>query len=414
MCEHKQAVIIGMDWADKQHAVCTYDPVSKSYSQNLLDHTPSALHEWAADLRQRFPGCPLWVCLEQSRGALVVALSCMAGITCYPINPKSLARYRESRYPSRSKNDPKDARLLCDYLRHHQEQLRPLKRLDEQSARLSYLTEHRRKFVHERTRLLNRLRAELKVYYPHILVWFSDIHSTVLWQFLLKWPTLEKAKKARSKTILNFIYAHQVRRGKLIKELPQAIKQAAHLHEDEVLIETSALLVQGLCHQLLSLERTISKYDLLLKEATNAHPEAWLVQDLPCAGPQLKPRLLAAFGSDRSRYPSPEVLAQLAGIAPVCETSGNMQWTHFRWAASTFMRQTFHEFALHSLASSKWAKAYYCAAINRGKPHHVAVRALAFKWIRILHACWINRTPYDEAAHLKHLNDKGSPYAKAA
>lgn len=414
MSEEKHAVIIGMDWADQQHAVCVYDPVAKSYTQRLLDHTPSALQEWAADIRLRFPGYPVWVCLEQSRGALVLALNALPGITCYAINPKSLARYRESRFPSRSKNDPKDARLLCEYLRHHHQELRPLSRLDAKSARLAYLTEHRRKFVHERTRHLNRLRAELKVYFPQLLHWFGEINSTVAWQFLLKWPTLQQAQSARPKSILSFLYAHQVRRGKLITELPEAIKQAMPLHDDEVVIETSALQVQGICHALLSLETTIRKYDELLKQATAEHPEAWMVESLPGAGPQLKPRLLAAFGSERARYSSPEILAQLAGIAPVCETSGQMRWIHFRWAASTFMRQTFHEFALHSLASSTWARAYYQAATGRGKSHHVAIRALAFKWIRILHACWMKKTPYNEDLYLKHLHDKGSPYALAA
>ena len=414
MNEKTSPIMIGMDWADQKHAVCVFDPVANSYVNQTLDHTPIALNEWAIQMRQNYPGRPLWVCLEQSRGSLVLALSAVPELTCYPINPKSSARYREARFPSRSKNDPKDARLLCDYLTYHHEQLRPMVSLDPASARLGYLTEHRRKLVNERTRQINRLRAELKLYFPHILEWFGEINSTVLWQFLLKWPTLEQAQGAQTKTVRNFLYAHQVRRGKLLAELPEAIKSSAPLHQDEVVIETSSILVQSLCHLLLSLHASIQKYDDLLDEATAQHPEYWLVQSLPGAGPQLKPRLLAAFGSDRSRYCAPEVLAQLAGIAPVSETSGNMQWIHFRWAASTFLRQTFHEYALHTLPKSAWAKKYYQDAIARGKSHHVAIRALAFKWIRILHACWLKKTPYDEQTYLRHLQDKGSPYAIAA
>lgn len=35
--------------------------------------------------------------------------------------------------------------------------------------------------------------------------------------------------------------------------------------------------------------------------------------------------------------------------------------------------------------------------LERGKTHNIAVRALAFKWLRILHRCWMDRKPYDEA-----------------
>jgi transposase len=407
-------LFIGIDWADQRHAVCLYDPLTNEYTLQEVAHHPSALHEWGSLLAPQYPGRPLLVCLEQSRGSLVLALNAMSAVTCYPINPKSLARYREARFPSRSKNDPKDARLLCDYLRHHLDELRPMSPPDRASARLGYLTEHRRKLVDERTRQLNRLRAELKVYFPHALEWFGGVDSPVLWRFLLKWPTLEKVQRARSKTIMNFLYANQVRRGKLVKQLPEDISKAVALHQDEVVIETSSLLVESLCHLLLSLQTAIQKYDRLIDEALKAHPERWLVQDLPGAGPQLQPRLLAAFGSNRTRYPNSEILAQLAGIAPVCETSGNQHWVHFRWAASNFLRQSFHEFALHSLAKSVWARNYYEAARTRGKSHHVAVRAIAFKWIRILHACWISGKPYDEEAYLQRLQTHGSPYAKAA
>ncbi len=50
--------------------------------------------------------------------------------------------------------------------------------------------------------------------------------------------------------------------------------------------------------------------------------------------------------------------------------------------------------------------------LNKGCTYQVAVRALAFKWIRILHRCWQNRTPYDESKDLEALRRKGSPLLK--
>jgi hypothetical protein len=45
----------------------------------------------------------------------------------------------------------------------------------------------------------------------------------------------------------------------------------------------------------------------------------------------------------------------------------------------------------------------------KGKEHHAAVRALAFKWIRIIWKCWQTRRPYNEVIYLEGLRKKGSP-----
>jgi hypothetical protein len=44
----------------------------------------------------------------------------------------------------------------------------------------------------------------------------------------------------------------------------------------------------------------------------------------------------------------------------------------------------------------------------KGKTHQAAVRALAFKWIRILFRCWQERTSYDESVYLQALHRRGS------
>ena len=74
----------------------------------------------------------------------------------------------------------------------------------------------------------------------------------------------------------------------------------------------------------------------------------------------------------------------------------------------------FHEWAGHSLAKCTWAQAYYREQIREGKGHHAAVRALAFKWQRILFRCWQDGQPYDEQKYLAALRWRGSPYAQAA
>jgi transposase len=116
-----------------------------------------------------------------------------------------------------------------------------------------------------------------------------------------------------------------------------------------------------------------------IEEAASAHPDFFIFESLPGAGSALAPRLLASFGSQRDRYGSAEEVQRYSGIAPVMEKSGKKKWIHFRWACPKFLRQSFHEWAGHSISQSTWARAYYQQQRGRGKDHHAAVRALAFK-----------------------------------
>ena len=90
-----------------------------------------------------------------------------------------------------------------------------------------------------------------------------------------------------------------------------------------------------------------------------------------------------------------------------------MPWVHFRFACSKFLRQSFHEWAALSITQSQWARAYYELQCRRGKKHHAAVRALAFKWIRIAYRCWKERVAYDENVYLAALAKHNSPLVAA-
>jgi transposase len=121
--------------------------------------------------------------------------------------------------------------------------------------------------------------------------------------------------------------------------------------------------------------------------------------------------LLVAFGTDRARYPDAASLQKYAGVAPVKVKSGHQLWIHWRWNASIFLRQTFVEWAGQTVPKCAWAKAYYLQQKRTGKNHQAILRALAFKWIRILWRCWHDGVPYDEARYVTALQQRQSPLA---
>jgi hypothetical protein len=131
--------------------------------------------------------------------------------------------------------------------------------------------------------------------------------------------------------------------------------------------------------------------------------------DPRCEKCGLAPRLLVAFGTDRERFQAAEELQTLSGVAPVTKRSGKSRIIHRRWACPKFLLQTFHEFAYCSRKKSAWAKAFYLYQRSRGKGHHAALRALAFKWIRILFRCWKTNTAYSEDRYLDALRRRNVP-----
>ena len=403
------AAFVGLDWADAKHDVCLQAAGSETREFSVLVHTPETIDEWVSTLRQRFKGQPIAICLELNKGPIVYALRKYDFLVLFPVNPLTLARYREAFAPSHAKDDPTDAELQLELLLKHREKLTPLKPQSPAMRTLEQLVEHRRRLVGDTGRLTNRLTSTLKNYFPHVLPWFHDKDTAIFCDFLAQWPTLKAAQLARRTTLERFFRAHHVRYADVIEQRIQAIKSATPLTTDGGVIVPHALLVQALITHLRVTLQAIEDFDHAIAQRAQSHPDFPLFDALPGAGAVFAPRLLVAFGEQRDRYASADELQKYAGIAPVTERSGNTTWVHWRLQCPTFLRQTFVEWAAESTQHSFWARAYYQQHRHKGSSHQAAVRALAFKWIRIFFRCWQHRTPYNESIYLNALQRRGSP-----
>jgi Transposase len=105
------AAFIGIDWADAKHDVCVQQAGSDQRERSVLVHRPEAIEHWALSLRERFAGRPIAVCLEIAKGPLVHALQRYPFLVLFPVNPTTLAKYRETFCVSGAKDDPSDAEL---------------------------------------------------------------------------------------------------------------------------------------------------------------------------------------------------------------------------------------------------------------------------------------------------------------
>lgn len=404
------AVIVGIDWANAEHVLCLIEPDGRS-EIDTLQQSPETIDEWAAQLQRRFPGKTIAIALEQSKGALIYALMKYKHFLLYPINPKQLARYREALHPSGGKDDPTDAALLAQFLQHHAGQLRPWKPDTTATRTLAGYTELRRKIVEERKRLGQQLTSRLKLYFPLLAQLFPrNIERTAA--LLKRWGTLAQLKRAHPNTLRTFLKQQGLRNVQKQTELIETIRAAVPLTTDAAIVEPNALFAQLLAKQIEQLNQTIGQFDKQIAELVAEHDDAALYRILPGAGDALVPRLIVALGSDRDRYQLAEEISCHSGIAPVTRQSGKTRHVSRRYACPKFLRQTFHEFADQARKWSAWSKAFYNMKRAAGFHHHAAVRALAYKWIRIIFRLWKTHTLYDENVYIKQLKKRNSPVIK--
>ena len=406
-------LVIGLDRSDTKADLCLIDLRTGQHTPQTVQTAPEALHQWLTQLRAQYPHARVAIALEQPALNLIGFLEPVDWITLYAINPLSLQKFREAFVTSRAKDDTKDAEYLAELLLAHHAKLKAWMPEDPQTRRLQQLVAHRRAVVDERTGLTNRLQALLKQYFPQALsLCGEELWRPLATDFLLKWPSLQKVQKTRSETITQFYYLHGSRSQKRLQQRLELIARAVPLTQDASWIDTFVLRVQLVCKELRMVVQAIKTYDQQIAQAFAAHEDHALFDSLPGAGPVLAPRLLASVGSRRERFPRCQHLQHYSAIAPVTKQSGGKRHVHRRYLCSKFLRQGFHEYAKESVLHCRWAAAFYWQQREKGSPHHTAVRALAYKWQRVIWRCWQDRTVYDDPHYETVLRKRKSPLVK--
>jgi transposase len=207
---HQPGLYIGIDWADRKHDCYVIDRNGKAFHREI-SHSPEEIDSWVTEMLALADGGPIAIMLEQSRGPLVHALMFRENVLLFPINPKQLARYRES-YPGGGKDDPTDAKYLARMLRERITTLTPWQPDDENTRLLANLCEQRRKMVDGQTKLRLQLIAQLKSYFPVVLELFGTVRQQpLLLSVLSRWPDPRQLRRADRRLIRRVLSEHSVR-----------------------------------------------------------------------------------------------------------------------------------------------------------------------------------------------------------
>jgi transposase len=404
------AAWIGWDWADQHHDLFLETAGGQTETVRLANR-PAELHAWLKALDQRFAPGTVVLCLEASRTALLPIFLEYPFLQLYLINPKSMARFREVVRPSGSKSDQLDCKLACQLVKSHRELLHAFVAEDPLTQELDQMVRIRRNLVGQRTMIANQLKAVLKLYYPLALELLQDDTTTALAAcFVLKFPTLRAVQEAPAHQVRRFFRGQGCRLTEGLEQRLAGIAAATGVSQQAHWNNPNSFMACSLAEMLKAVTLRIEEAEGQILILAQQHPNRSLAQSAPGAATVLEPRLMTVLGTHPEACASAQQMAVRDGVAPRRVQSGNSCVISRRVAKPHFEHQTWIEFAKCSTLECQWARQFVEAKTKAGKSYYTAIRALAYKWIRILYACWKKGVDYDEARYLKALEKQSSPY----
>ncbi len=394
----------GFDWARDHHLLVILDQQGQIVADFQFEHS---VEGWKSFRDKTAAFSNLAVAIETSQGAAVDQLL-QYGYTVYPVNPAAAASYRQRKAPSGTKTDHLDGWSLADALRVDGHGWKALQPLDELSCELRLLCRDEVALIEQRTLLVNQLQQALVEYYPAALEAFEDWVNPSTWEFVLQFPTPEALVKAGKRRWEKFLHTHRLWRSETVEKRLAIFSQADQFKASAPITKAKSQLALSLCKLLRALQQQLDQYRQQIEALFTRHPDHDLFGSLPGAKTVLAPRLLAAIGTDPSRYTTFQVLQCFAGTAPVSFESGQIHKAKVRWACDKFLRHTVHLWADCFRRASAWGQTYYRKKRQDGMSHACAIRCLGQRLLKIVFRMISDKKPYDAELHARNQQKHGS------
>ncbi|MGH3636739.1 MAG: IS110 family transposase [Mycobacterium sp.] len=392
--EPLNGVTAGIDWSRDDHAVSVVDARGREIVRRSVEHSAAGLRELFAVMARAGVG---EVAIERGDGPVIDALL-DAGITVVVISPNQVKNLRGRYGSAGNKDDRFDAFVLADTLRTDRARLRPLTPDQPATVALRRTCRARKDLVAHRVGLANQLRAHLRNVFPGAVGLFADIDSPISLAFLTRFDTQDRADWLSPKRLGAWL-AGVGYSGKVDPAVLHARLLAAPHAITGTDGETNAHITRSLVAVLAALLDQIKALTAQIDTQLGAHTDAHIFTSLPRSGRVRAARLLTEIGDCRTKFPTPEALACLAGVAPSTRQSGKLRAVGFRWACDKQLRDAVTDFAGDSRHANPWAADLYNRARNRGHDHAHSVRILARAWLFVIWHCWQNNTAYDPTKH---------------
>jgi len=395
----------GDDWAEDHHDIEVMDAAGKVLAKRRLPEGAagmSQLHELIGRfLPEDADEVEVVIGIGTDRGPWVAALVA-AGYTVFPVNPLQASRYRERHGVSGAKSDQGDSHMLADMVRTDSHQLRPAAGDSPEAAGVKVVARTHKTLIWDRTRQVQRLRHQLREYFPAAIEAFEDLDAPDVLELLGKAP--DPARAARL-TRAQISAALKRARRRNIADKTDAILAALrgeHLTQPAALTVAYAATVRSLVAVITTLNEQAKLLEEQVKEHFGRHPDAEIYQSQPGIGAILGARVLGEFGDDPRRYVSAKSRKNHGGTSPITRASGKKKVVAARFIRNDRLIDALMSWAFASLNASPGARAFYDQQRAKGLEHNDALRRLANRLVGILHGCLKTRTLYDEATAWGH------------
>jgi hypothetical protein len=398
-------LFVGDDWAEDHHDVEVMDEAGKVLAKRRLPEGVAGiaqLHELIGrHLGEDADGAEVVAGIETDRGPWVTALV-TAGYRVFPVNPLQASRYRERLGVSGAKSDAGDAHMLADMVRADSHQLRAAAGDSAAAEGLKVLARTHKTLIWERTRAVQRLRHQLREYYPAALEAYDDLDAPDTLELLGKAPDPARAAKL-TRAQVSAALKHARRRN--ITDKATAILAALRspqLGQPAAVTAAYAATVRSLIAVITVLNEQVKILQRQVEENFGRHPDAEIYQSQPGMGAILGARVLAEFGDDPHRYADGKARRNYAATSPITRASGKKKVVAARFIHNDRLVDALNAQAFTALRASPGARALYDELRARGIEHNDALRRLANRLVGILHGCLKTRTLYDEATAWSH------------
>jgi transposase len=396
-------VFCGIDWAEDHHDIALADGDGKLLARRRISDDAAGLAALLDLLAEHgdSPEDPVPVAIETPRGLLVACLRA-TGRKVYPLNPMSVARYRDRHSVAGRKSGHGDAFVMASVLRTDMHVHRPLPADSELAQAVAVLARAQQDAVWDRTTAHNKLRSHLREYFPGFLAAFAGARDGIMRPearaVLAAAPDPASAARLTPAQLRSLLKKAGRQRG--IDAEAQRLREAFRTEQMRQL----PLVEQAMGKQTLALLRQLEaactsagELEQAATESFNQHPDAGIITSFPGIGALTGARVLAEIGDDRSRFQDARGLKAYAGSAPVTRSSGKSRSVLHRKVKNNRLTAAGYTWAFAALTASPGARAHYDRRRDRGDRHGAAQRNLFNRLLGCLHHCLATGQHYDEA-----------------
>lgn len=316
-----------------------------------------------------------------------------AGYRVCVVNPMQVHAMRKLKSLSGVKNDRIDSWLIAETLRQGDYDETRLA-TDEVQA-LKQLTRYHQGLKQELAAVKTQAICVLDAYFPEYAALFSDMFGAASLKVLAECPTPSEVARKRASSIAKLL--SEGSRGRLgdakAAEVKAAAKSSVGIRLGE---EAASFQIRTMVSQVEFLNATIAKVE---KEVASllakVEPD---ITTIPGVSTTTGAQIVAEIG-DVKRFRNAASIVKYAGLNSGVDESGkySAEGVPITKHGSPYLRRSLWLAANRARQYDPRLKEYYDKLRRKGKPHRVAVTAVARKLCHVVYAVMRDGKPYDPA-----------------